>query len=85
MNYLCLKDLLAQTKNHVLSIQVVNEYAWHNLFAHQLFIRPTEEELAISRSTISQLFLLQLLKQIQQLMEQILKHSLLFHWKNELF
>ena len=29
-----------------LSIKVVNEYAWHNLFCHQLFIRPTEEELA---------------------------------------
>lgn len=28
------------------SIQIVNEYAWHNLFCHQLFIRPTEEELA---------------------------------------
>ena len=28
-----------------LSIQVVNEYAWHNLFVHQLFIRPNEEEL----------------------------------------
>jgi phosphoenolpyruvate carboxykinase (ATP) len=28
-----------------LSIQVVNEYAWHNLFAHQLFIRPTNDEL----------------------------------------
>lgn len=28
-----------------LSIRVLNEYAWHNLFAHQLFIRPTEEEL----------------------------------------
>ena len=23
----------------------MNEYAWHNLFVHQLFIRPTEEEL----------------------------------------
>lgn len=29
-----------------LPIQVINEYAWHNLFAHQLFIRPTQEELA---------------------------------------
>jgi phosphoenolpyruvate carboxykinase (ATP) len=29
-----------------LPIQVINEYAWHNLFAHQLFIRPSEEELA---------------------------------------
>src|SRR5699024_3527975 len=28
-----------------LPIQVFNEYAWHNLFARQLFIRPTEEEL----------------------------------------
>jgi phosphoenolpyruvate carboxykinase (ATP) len=27
-----------------LPIRVVNEYAWHNLFAHQLFIRPSEEE-----------------------------------------
>jgi len=25
-----------------LPIQVINEFAWHNLFAHQLFIRPTE-------------------------------------------
>ncbi|TQR28404.1 phosphoenolpyruvate carboxykinase (ATP) [Lysinibacillus sphaericus] len=33
-------------KDSQLSIQVINEYAWHNLFAHQLFIRPTEEELA---------------------------------------
>ncbi|MGG5252509.1 phosphoenolpyruvate carboxykinase (ATP) [Neobacillus sp. SM06] len=28
-----------------LPITVVNEYAWHNLFAHQLFIRPTEEDI----------------------------------------
>ncbi|QHE54354.1 phosphoenolpyruvate carboxykinase (ATP) [Pontibacillus sp. HMF3514] len=28
-----------------LPLQVINEYAWHNLFAHQLFIRPTEGEL----------------------------------------
>ncbi|MCP8967558.1 phosphoenolpyruvate carboxykinase (ATP) [Ectobacillus ponti] len=28
-----------------LPIQVVNEFAWHNLFAHQLFIRPSAEEL----------------------------------------
>ncbi|KGP89786.1 phosphoenolpyruvate carboxykinase [Pontibacillus chungwhensis BH030062] len=29
-----------------LPIQVINEFAWHNLFAHQLFIRPTEDEFA---------------------------------------
>jgi phosphoenolpyruvate carboxykinase (ATP) len=28
-----------------LHIQVVNEYAWHNLFARQLFLRPNAEEL----------------------------------------
>lgn len=28
-----------------LAIRVVNEYAWHNLFARQMFIRPTREEL----------------------------------------
>ncbi|MCZ2260718.1 phosphoenolpyruvate carboxykinase (ATP) [Sporosarcina sp. G11-34] len=33
-----------------LSIQVVNEYAWHNLFVHQLFIRPTKEELEAHES-----------------------------------
>jgi phosphoenolpyruvate carboxykinase (ATP) len=27
-----------------LPIHVVNEFAWHNLFAHQLFIRPENEE-----------------------------------------
>ncbi|THE14834.1 phosphoenolpyruvate carboxykinase (ATP) [Bacillus timonensis] len=26
-------------------IQVINEYAWHNLFSQQLFVRPTEEDL----------------------------------------
>ncbi|WP_449537327.1 phosphoenolpyruvate carboxykinase (ATP) [Ferdinandcohnia sp. Marseille-Q9671] len=26
-------------------IQVINEFAWHNLFSQQLFIRPTEDEL----------------------------------------
>lgn len=29
-----------------LPIRVVNEYPWHNLFARQLFVRPTQDELA---------------------------------------
>lgn len=32
---------------HRLPIRVVNEFAWQNLFAHQLFIRPSKEELAL--------------------------------------
>src|SRR6516165_9287587 len=28
-----------------LPIQVINEYAWHNLFVRQLFLRPTPQEL----------------------------------------
>ncbi|MBO8169220.1 MAG: phosphoenolpyruvate carboxykinase (ATP) [Thermoanaerobacteraceae bacterium] len=32
-----------------LPIRFINEYAWQNLFVHQLFIRPTEEELAEHR------------------------------------
>ncbi|KEO83864.1 phosphoenolpyruvate carboxykinase (ATP) [Tumebacillus flagellatus] len=28
-----------------LPIRVINEYAWQNMFVHQLFIRPTEDEL----------------------------------------
>jgi phosphoenolpyruvate carboxykinase (ATP) len=40
------KGFAGADKDSQLSIQVINEYAWHNLFAHQLFIRPTQEELA---------------------------------------
>jgi phosphoenolpyruvate carboxykinase (ATP) len=32
-----------------LPIRVINEYAWHNLFCHQLFIRPTTAQLAEHR------------------------------------
>jgi phosphoenolpyruvate carboxykinase (ATP) len=45
------KDLFVQQlfagadPKYRLPIQVVNEYAWHNLFVRQLFVRPTAEEL----------------------------------------
>ncbi|MGG3736465.1 phosphoenolpyruvate carboxykinase (ATP) [Aeribacillus pallidus] len=39
------KGFAGADEKYRLPIQVVNEYAWHNLFAHQLFIRPTQEEL----------------------------------------
>lgn len=39
------KGFAGADEKYRLPIQVVNEYAWHNLFAHQLFIRPSEDEL----------------------------------------
>lgn len=39
------KGYAGADQKHRLPIQVINEYAWHNLFAHQLFIRPAAEEL----------------------------------------
>ncbi|MBC8044449.1 MAG: phosphoenolpyruvate carboxykinase (ATP) [Rhizobacter sp.] len=43
---LYVQDLLVGADtNYNLKIRVVNEYAWHNLFARDLFIRPTEAQL----------------------------------------
>lgn len=39
------KGFAGADRKYRLPIQVINEYAWHNLFAHQLFIRPEEKEL----------------------------------------
>src|SRR5665213_3794171 len=36
-------------KEYQLPLRVINEYAWHNLFCHDLFIRPTQAELAEHR------------------------------------
>ncbi|WP_050616136.1 phosphoenolpyruvate carboxykinase (ATP) [Bacillus testis] len=40
------KGFAGADKKTRLPIQIVNEYAWHNLFVHQLFIRPDKDELA---------------------------------------
>ena len=51
LDYLKDKELFVQDlfsgadPKYQLPIQVINEYAWHNLFVRQLFIRPTVEEL----------------------------------------
>jgi len=51
LDYLKDKELFVQDlfcgadPKYRLPIQVINEYAWHNLFVRQLFIRPTPEEL----------------------------------------
>ncbi|MDW7650865.1 MAG: phosphoenolpyruvate carboxykinase (ATP), partial [Bacillota bacterium] len=36
-------------KKYRLPLRVINQYAWHNLFAHQLFICPAKEELRSHR------------------------------------
>src|ERR1700679_3939784 len=50
-DYLAGKELFVQdlycgaAPKYRLPIQIINEYAWHNLFVRQLFIRPTPDEL----------------------------------------
>src|SRR5699024_4011213 len=39
------KGFAGSDKKYQLNVEVINEYPWHNLFARQLFITPTEEEL----------------------------------------
>ena len=49
--YLSNKEIYARdsyacaNEEHRLNIRVVNEYPWSNLFAYNMFLRPTEEEL----------------------------------------
>ena len=58
LDYLQGKELFVQDlfcgadPKYRLPIQVINEYAWHNLFVRQLFIRPTAEELEDASSRV---------------------------------
>ncbi len=51
LDYLRGRDLFVQDlfcgadERHRLEVRFINEYAWHNLFVRQLFIRPTAAEL----------------------------------------
>ncbi|OIJ12493.1 phosphoenolpyruvate carboxykinase (ATP) [Anaerobacillus alkalilacustris] len=44
------KNFASADKGYRLPILIINELAWHNLFARQLFIRPTKEELVTHTS-----------------------------------
>lgn len=50
------KGFAGADKKYRLPIQVITEYAWHNLFGQQLFIRPTEEELKEHEAEFSVIF-----------------------------
>ncbi|MDP4989254.1 MAG: phosphoenolpyruvate carboxykinase (ATP), partial [Polaribacter sp.] len=51
INYLNKKNLYTRDcfagadKSHQLSIRIINEYSWSNMFAYNMFIQPSEEEL----------------------------------------
>jgi phosphoenolpyruvate carboxykinase (ATP) len=51
VNYLSEKEVFVRDcyacadENYKLNIRVINEYPWSNMFAYNMFIRPTEEEL----------------------------------------
>lgn len=51
VSYLSGKDVyvrdsfICSDENYKMSVRAVNEYPWSNLFVHNMFIRPTEEEL----------------------------------------
>ncbi len=53
LDYIADKDLFVfdgfggADPQYRLPIRIVNEFAWQNLFVRQLFVRPTEEELAV--------------------------------------
>ncbi len=44
------KGFAGADEKHRLPIQIINEYAWHNLFSHQLFIRPNQIDLESHKS-----------------------------------
>ena len=52
LNYLSEKELYVRDayacadEKYRMNIRVVNEYAWSNMFAYNMFLRPTDEEVA---------------------------------------
>lgn len=55
LDYLRGRDLFVQDlfcgadERHRLEVRFINQYAWHNLFVRELFIRPTAEELPLHK------------------------------------
>ena len=51
LDYLCCKELFVRDSyvcadhKYKMNIRVVNEYAWSNMFAYNMFLRPTDEEI----------------------------------------
>ena len=51
LNYLCFKELYVRDSyvcadpQYRMNIRIINEYAWSNLFAYNMFLRPTDDEI----------------------------------------
>ena len=51
LDYLCDKELFVRDsyacadQKYRMNIRVVNEYAWSNMFAYNMFLRPTDQEI----------------------------------------
>lgn len=79
------KGYAGSDKDTMLKLTVINELAWHNLFAKNMFIRP-ESKKKLQRLNLTSLsFLHHILKQIQKLMVLNLKPLSLFHLNTKSF
>lgn len=79
------KGYAGSDKDTMLKLTVINELAWHNLFAKNMFIRPESKEEATKLNLTSLSFLPHILKQIQKLMVLNLKPLSLFHLNTKSF
>ncbi|GAK05341.1 phosphoenolpyruvate carboxykinase [Geomicrobium sp. JCM 19037] len=71
-------------KDYRLPLRVINEFAWHNLFARQLFIRPEQGETPAEEENGFTIVSALGLKQTQPKTEHVLKRSFTFHLKSAL-
>ena len=69
----------------MLKLTVINELAWHNLFAKNMFIRPESKEEATKIKPNFTIVSAHILKQIQKLMVLNLKPLSLFHLNTKSF
>ncbi len=79
------KGYAGSDKDTMLKLTVINELAWHNLFAKNMFIRPESKEEATKIKPNFTIVSAPHLKQIQKLMVLNLKPLSLFHLNTKSF